>query len=837
MFSVEEILCCEERARRFDRAMEAILIVTLGFMPLAFGAVEAWSEEIVLALVMALCVCGFLKGLVVGRMSLTWTWAYVPMAVFLVVVLVQLIPMPPAWIGVPSPNTVEQKTVLLSDLPNGNDLLSRMTLSFYPCATRHDLRLVLAVAAVFVVVIDLYRRTDQIMRLLGAIAVIGAGVALLALIQNVAGNGEIYWFVPTPHGMTHSGPFVNHSHYAQFMNLSIGAALGFVFVKVHQRFLYCGVTPAVVADYFGSPAARRTWAAAATVVLGGASVFLSMSRGGVISMFVAGAATVLILSARKALRGSGWLIVLLALAAFICVLCVGFDAVHDRLGSLGELQRAEGGRWQIVKDIAVAWTRFPLLGTGLGTHEVVYPMFDRSTVAALASHAENEYAQAAEETGAIGLLALVAFGVFVWRDYAHIIQAGRVPIHSAAYGLGFGLMAVMIHSLSDFGQHLPANGMLSAVFCALLIRLRRMGSDGDVSAGEVVLEESSVRRYGFAAFLVACTLWGWVLLEADAARRSEGSWRRALEIEAGLVRRDWQGSADEYIDLLRYAQAAAEIQPDNVTYRYGLPVYRWRAISQVADPNTGEILLPSQGLDFVHRIVGELNEARACCPTFGAAWSVLGQLERIVLNRPEGEKHIQTGYRLAPCNPTACLLAAGLDAEARLVEQAFVKLQRAVRLDATYFAEAAGLLIEDLERPDLALEIAGESPDLAGQLLLMLDDAAEFSQEVDQRLLDLLDRECREEDAPAYRYVMLGSLLRRQGNLERASECYRKALDMDYGQVYWRLNLAQLLSERNLVAEAIHQASICLQLSPDLDAAKRLIQRLSVTPTSRAMGP
>lgn len=834
MLSAEEILCREERARRFDRAMEGILIVTLAFMPLAFGAVEAWSEEIVLALVAALSVGFLVKGLAVGRMSFTWTWAYLPVAAFLLVVLLQLIPMPRAWIGVLSSNTVEQKTILLGDLPNGNDLLSRMTLSFYPHATRHDLRLVLAVAAVFVVVIDLYRRPDQILRLLGALTVIGAGIAVLTLIQNVAGNGRIYWLIATPHGMAHSGPFVSHSHYAQFMNLSMGAALGFVFVKVHQRFLHDRVTPAVVADYFGSPAARWTWAAAAMVVLAGASVFLSMSRGGVISMFLAGAATVLILSARKALGGSGWLIVLLALAAFICVLCVGFDAVHDRLGSLGELQRAEGGRWQIVKDIAVAWTRFPLLGTGLGTHEVVYPMFDRSTVAALASHAENEYAQAAEETGAVGLLALVAFGALVWRDYAHIIRAGRVPIHAAAYGLGFGLMAVMIHSLSDFGQHLPANGMLSAVFCALLIRLRRMGTEGDGSAGEVVLEESRVRRYGFAAFLVACTVWGWLLLEADAARRSEGSWRRALEIEAGLVRRDWRGSTDEYVDLLRYARAAAETQPDNVTYKYALPVYRWRAISQVTDPNTGQILLPPQALDFVHRIVGELNEARACCPTFGAAWSVLGQLERIVLNHPEGERHIQTGYRLAPCNPTACLLAAELDAEAGRVEQASARLQRAVRLDPSCFAEAARLLVEDLKRPDLALEMAGQSPDLAAQLALMLDDATPFDKEVDQRLLDLLDQKCRAEDAPAYWHAMLASLRRRRGDREGAIDSYRTALIGNYGQVYWRLSLAQLLAEHGLIAEAIREAGVCLQLSPNLDAAKRLIRELSILQTSRA---
>ena len=833
MFPSETVPCCEERAERFDRAVEGILVATLAFMPLAFGVVEAWSEEIVLLSAAVLFMCVFLRGIAVGRTSVTWTWAYVPLAAFLIVALIQLVPMPSAWIDVLSPNTVQQKTTLLSDLSDGADLLSTLTLSFYPHATRHDLRLVLAAVAVFVVVLDVYRRPDQIMRLLGAITVIGGGVAVLALLQNVAGNDRIYWCVSSPHGMARSGPFVNHSHYAQFMNLSVGAALGFVFVKVHGRFRQCRVVPAAVADYCSSTAARPTWAAATMAALGAASVFVSMSRGGMMSLLIAGAATVLILSAKKTLKGSGWLMVLLALAALLCVLCVGFDAVHDRLGSLRELQRAEGGRWQIVRDIAVAWTKFPLLGTGLGTHEVVYPMFDRSTVAALASHAENEYAQAAEETGVAGLLALVVFGILVWCDYARAIRAGQVPIHSAAYGLGFGLMAVMIHSLSDFGQHLPANGILSAVFCALLIRLGHLAGDGRAEGGEKTLGEGCARRYGIAGLLVACAVWGWVLSDADAARRSERSWGRALAVEAGLAKRNWQGRADEYTDLVRYAQAAAKCQPDNVTYRYWLAVYRWRALSQTADSETGDILLPPQARDLVARIVEELNDARRCCPTFGPTWSVLGQLERLVLDRPEGKERIQTGYMLAPYDSTTCLLAGSLDAEAGRLDQAFVRLQRAVRLDQGCFAEVARLFVDRLQRPDLALEIAGESPDLAGQLALMLDASAEFNEEVDQRLLELLEQKCREETSPAYWHAMLASLSHRQGNPERAIECYRKALLKNYGHIYWRFHLAQLLSECGFVAEAIREARICLQLSPDFDAARRLIERLSVIQISR----
>jgi tetratricopeptide (TPR) repeat protein len=326
------------------------------------------------------------------------------------------------------------------------------------------------------------------------------------------------------------------------------------------------------------------------------------------------------------------------------------------------------------------------------------------------------------------------------------------------------------------------------------------------------------------------------LLDADGARRGETCWKRAVAIEVGLAERDWRGGAEEFVDLIRHAEAAAAIQPDNIIYRYWLPVYRWRAVSRTTDPNTGEILVPLSARDSVARIAGELNEARACCPTFGATWSVLGQLERFVLDRGEGEEHIRTGYTLAPCDPTACLLAGCLDAEAGQVEQAFAKLRRTVKLDRNYFSEVARLLVNDLQRPDLALEIVGEDPDFAERLAFMLEDDVEFGQDVDRRLLDQLEQKCRRDDTSAHWYAMLARVQRRHQNAERAIECYRRALAMDYGQVQWRLSLAYLLSEEGRVVEAIHEAEICLRLSPGLREAERLIERLSVARMSPGGG-
>ena len=70
------------------------------------------------------------------------------MGLFILIAVFQLVPLPAGRVRTLSPNTAVLKTELLSDLPNADQALESMTLSFYPNATRHDLRLVLAVAAV-----------------------------------------------------------------------------------------------------------------------------------------------------------------------------------------------------------------------------------------------------------------------------------------------------------------------------------------------------------------------------------------------------------------------------------------------------------------------------------------------------------------------------------------------------------------------------------------------------------------------------------------------------------------------------------------------------------------
>ena len=524
--------------------------------------------------------------------------------------------------------------------------------------------------------------------------------------------------------------------------------------------------------------------------------------------------------------------VVIALAAFACILYVGFDAVYDRFASLHDTDSYKT-RWQILKDLAASYKQFPLLGTGLGTHSVVYPMFKSIDTNLLFTHAENEYAQTVEETGLVGLVALIVFGIIVWSGYARNLRNTRIPVCSAAYGLGFGLLAILIHSLSDFGQHLPANAFLSAIFCGLLLSLARQGKISKTST-QTVLSLRNSKRLRLIAFLCVSGIWVWALSGANNARIAEAYWKAALDVEKGLVEKDWHGTKAEYDDLISHAAAASGYQPENMHYRYSLNVFRWYSISKVTDSGCDieNGIISEDSILLVRDIVDQLNEACTFCPTYGPTYSVAGQLEQFVFNDNSGAAKIRKGFRLAPCDPIACFIAGRLDVMEGKIEASIPKFEKAVRVDGRLFKDVVNIYIYQLSRPRLAISAAKESIGKLRYVAKALDEMQynDLAEQCREKIKDLLEEKCSQPGAPAGAFATLAGIYRKQHNIERAVECYRSALELDYGRVHWRLALAKLLGETGRISEAIRQARICLRLRPQFTAAKRLIEKLVVMP-------
>ena len=822
----------------FDIIIEWLLGGLLIFMPFAFGVVHAWSEEIVCVLSGAILICFLLKILHYRNEGIIWTWAYVPIGVFLLIAAIQLLPLPAGLIRIISPNTVALRTELLAGLPNAETLPKSMPLSFYPYATKHDIRLVLSIAAVFVVVLNVFRRPEQIKRLLMTIALIGGAVAVITLALQLFGNGKIYWLIASENTKGYSGPFVCHSHYGQFMNLSIGAALGWICVKLHEDFSGKQIKPNTVMDYLSSHSARSLWLLIIIMIIGVATVFASLTRGGMVGLLIAAVFTTLLLACRKPLAGRGWIMVVVALAAFACILYVGFDAVYDRFATLRDLNAYEG-RLQILKDLAVSFGQFPILGTGLGTHSVVYPMFQTINTALLFTHAENEYAHALEETGIVGLVTLIFFAICVWASYAKHIRptpnrcGTSWPIRSAAYGMGFGLLAILIHSLSDFGQHLPANAFLSAIFCALLVGLAGQRR-GKTPIPKAITPAPKFRYLHTAVFCGACGIGLWVFIGANNARIAQAHWKKAIAIEKALSDKDRHPSRDEYADLISHTAIASGYQPENVKYRYWLNAYRWYSISKTGNSDTKNTTILEASMPLVRDIVSELNKATVFCPTYGPVYSLVGQLEKFIFNDDAGAEKIRKGFRLAPCDPIVCFVAGRLDMLEGKIESCVQKFEKAVEIEGTLFKDVVNIYINHLSRPHLAISAAGNDIGRLQFVVNALEDMQykDLAEQTTEKLKVLLETKCSQPDASAGYFVLLADIYRKQHANEKAIEYYQRALEFDYGRVYWRFALAKLLAETDEIPQALHEARICVRLRPQFKAAKNLVAELSVNPAS-----
>lgn len=736
-----------QKCNPFDIVIEWLLVSLLAFMPLAFGVVHAWSEEVVIVASGAIVICFLLKLVCYRDERITWTWAYVPLGIFLLISIFQIVSLPKSFVQIITPNTASLKTELLGDLPNADMLLKSMTLSFYTHATKHDLRLVLAVTAIFLVVFNVFRRPDQIKRLLMSITIVGGLVATIALGQFLFGNGKFYWFIPTKYGGgLLSGPFINHNNFGQFMNLSIGAALGLLLVKLLEGFAGKRITLAVIYRCFSWKNSKQLWLLFTMMSLGTATVFISLTRGGMLGMLIAITITALLLIWRRSLSGRGWIIVLMVFVAFAIVLYISFDAVYDRLSSLRDFHKAQGNRLQILSDILIAFRKFPMFGTGLGTHLVVYPMFDRSTIIPLAEHAENEYAQALEETGLFGLISLLIFGIIIWSNYGRAIQNSEIPISSAAYGFGFGILAILIHSLSDFGQHLPANSFLTAIFCALLLVLSQQNKG-------MTRELKIPKRFGvstllrLATLLIVTGIWIFIFIEADRARIADSHDNKALAMERKLAGNKWIGSDDQYADLISHASAAADYQPDNIKCQYTLNIYRLRSITRMtesyADTTTSENLLLS-----IRNITDRLNKARILCPTYGPIYCTVGQIEKFVLGDNTGVEKIGKAFRLASYSPQICFLAGYVDVLEGKQKDCVKKFNRAVQLDSGFFSEVANIYINNLSQPQLVISSAGDDIGRLHYAANLFDDMnyADLAVQMWEKVENLLIAGCSHPD-------------------------------------------------------------------------------------------
>jgi O-antigen ligase len=271
------------------------------------------------------------------------------------------------------------------------------------------------------------------------------------------------------------GPFVNHNHFAGYVEMIAPIPVALIIRRVVRGEL---------AVLYGFAAAMMSLA-----------VVMSLSRGGAISLF----ASLMFIVAfgfksqaaeKTSARGGGrWAFAPSRVVAMLVIFCtigagvwwVGADPVIRRVEK-GEFVmdapskdparetffQSRGWIWRdTVNMIRDNW----VTGVGLGAFHTVYPVYSTRDGTLVVSQAHNDYLQIMADGGILGALIAVWFLYLIARDILRASRHRNPTMAGMAIGCAGGVFALMVHSLFDFNFQIPSNALLFLVLTAVVSQI------------------------------------------------------------------------------------------------------------------------------------------------------------------------------------------------------------------------------------------------------------------------------------------------------------------------------------------------------------------------------
>jgi O-antigen ligase len=410
-----------------ERAILGLVLAALVFAPLAFAAVYLWTQLVLLG------VGGAIGGLWLARLWLVrkpkvlWPplgWAVLAFVLYAV------------W------------RYFTADI----EYIARWEL----------LRIGLYALVYFAVVNNLHGQeaTKWISFTLIGVATATSGYAVWQYLHNTTQ----VWNEFSPYTGRASGTYISPNHFGGFLEIVLPLAIAFVLAgRIH-------IITRLLLGY-----ATLGIAAGLTVTL---------SRGAWIG---AGVGVLLLLSILISQRAYRWR----ALLLLLCLLVGGGVFVKQYVSkSVGYMQRvskpdANGppvldmySRFEMWQAAWTMWQAHFWQGVGPGLYDYRFREYRPVSIQLRPDHAHNDYLNLVADWGAIGAIVVLAgislFGLGLIQVWPHIRRNENDLRISTSNRFAFytggacGLAALLVHSLSDFNLHIPANALIGVTIMGLL---------------------------------------------------------------------------------------------------------------------------------------------------------------------------------------------------------------------------------------------------------------------------------------------------------------------------------------------------------------------------------
>ena len=378
-------------------------------------------------------------------------WLFAALSALIVWMMLQLVPLPPAFIRRLSPE--HWNAITAARLLGGRDLNQWAALSLAPAATWQRLLDVLPAAAAFVAAREMgwwWRNRLWI----AIVPVIG-----IAWLESALGLVQFYLMRTAGEAGSVFGTYANRDHFAGLLEMAFPVAMLWAIAAWRKS--------------VAAPDQRIGPALAAAVLLSVAAcllmgIIVSLSRMGFVSTLIAAgfsAGALLFrrvkyaVGLRRRWQWVGALAVPLLIATFLPTreLVLRFAD----LAATEEISRDD--RIQIWQDTSKVIAAYAWTGTGLGAYERGLYRYKRVAPTRTVDFAHNDYLQVLAEVGIAGSIPIAIFVVAIFSPLvSSVFRQRRWRNWEWSAGLLGALLAMAVHSLADFNLYIPANALVFA---------------------------------------------------------------------------------------------------------------------------------------------------------------------------------------------------------------------------------------------------------------------------------------------------------------------------------------------------------------------------------------
>ncbi|MCP4293995.1 MAG: hypothetical protein GY786_00105 [Proteobacteria bacterium] len=432
-----------------------IYLFLILFSPMAFGTDESWSL-LIMETGCFLSAFFYFSGQWKNRTPLYKTPGFTLLLLFLIYLGLQLFPFPFSVLKIIAPAThnVYQNTLGISDSTSG------MPISIHPNATLGEFFRYAAYTSFYLLTVQFLTEGQVLKKTVRFIYFVAIFIAYFAIMQNLMGNGKIFWFREPTSDIGFTGPFFYHNHFASFMGMMAPLCLALFFYNLPRPDGIKGIGKKLsffLNDrHFNS---HLLYGFSFIIIL--YSLFTSLSRGGIIAsiaaMLIIG--TFLFIRSKKTLNS----LIILALAAGATLLIGAygweevaskFDKAVDAEGNISDFRLFFWrDSWPIIKD-------FPVFGTGFGSFGYIFPTYRTIIRKFFVYHAHSDYIETMINGGLIVVGIIASFLAIVLFRTSKAIKTRRDGYSIYLYyGCLTGILTILLHSLIDFNFQNGANGL------------------------------------------------------------------------------------------------------------------------------------------------------------------------------------------------------------------------------------------------------------------------------------------------------------------------------------------------------------------------------------------